>query len=734
VTADSPSPQTQPGKLPSSGLPFVGRQAELSVLLRLFEDTITRLVTILGVGGTGKTRLALELAGRLQPRFRQGVFFISLAQLRTVEELLPALAGALGVQLPPSSDLQQAVLDYLCDKQILLILDNFEHLLDEALLVRDLLEAGPQVKVLVTSREKLNLQSETLYHLHGLDLPPIHASQPVEDFDAVRLFLQKARQARPSFSLTAENTPAVIRICRLVGGIPLGILMAAAWAEHFSPAEIADQISHNLDFLAHDLRDGLPRHASMRAVFASSFNRLDEHHQAVFRKLAVFRGGFSLTAAKAIAAADLRALLALVDKSLLWRDPDSGRYDLHELLRQYAGEALAAAGERAHSLAAHAAYYSALVCQRQTTLKSPSQVQALDEIDADFDNIRQAWAGLIEQRDFAAVRNMTPGLYAFCDMRSRFYEGEALFRLASEGLSPQGDETPHPAWALVLLSWYDLRVYIERFETFDTVITQAQACLEQAVGRGDVEGIAASLVLLGAIAEDQGEFKTAIRNYERGMQSYPSLDDMYWVNMRIGLCHQAIREYTLAIQAFRVSLQRGQATGERVKLGWSLLNIGDTLLLQRNAAEAEDYLVQAWQLFQAVGTTAGVLWANYSLSQIALQLGDAARSRELAETARQIAQQIHSAAWMKKVDDLLGRLDPQSPPASAATARTEPMPFSEREIEVLQLLKSDLSGPEIARRLVISLNTVRYHTKNIYQKLQATNRLEAIHRAEELGL
>ena len=225
-------------RLPVRLTPFVGRQANLERLLELISNPAVRLVTILGVGGVGKTRLALEVARVLYDRFRHGAVFIALAHLNTIDELLPALAADLGVQLLPGGDLQQAVLEHLASQQILLVLDNFEHLLDEASLVCDILTNCPQVKILVTSREKLNLEAETLYHLGGMQLPPSDPAENVQDYDAVCLCLQKARQVQPRFSLNTANTPAVVRICNLVDGNPLGILLAAAWLEYFSPAEI----------------------------------------------------------------------------------------------------------------------------------------------------------------------------------------------------------------------------------------------------------------------------------------------------------------------------------------------------------------------------------------------------------------------------------------------------------------------------------------------------------------
>jgi predicted ATPase/DNA-binding CsgD family transcriptional regulator len=720
--------------LPVHLTPFVGRQADLEKLLAILHIPSIRLVTILGTGGIGKTRLAAELAHTLQDQFQQGVVFIPLAQLCSVDELLPAIAGALGVQLPPGGDLQQAVQEYLASRQMLLVLDNFEHLVEEASLVFEILINAPHIKVLVTSREKLNLEAETLYHLSGLQFPPLEYLEHAQDFDAIHLFLYKAGQVQPRFSLNQENASDIIRICRLVDGNALGILMAAAWVEHFSPAEIADEIDNSFDFLSSQARDIEPRHCCMGAVFDSSYNRLDEPLKAVFRKLGVFCGGFDLPAAKSVAGADLRSLIALVNKSLVTRNPETGRYELHQLLRQYALAKLEIASDRENILVAYTNYYIAFVSQRERQLISPKQTVALDEIQADFDNIRQASMMVVEKRDFTSVLPVIPGLYTFCDMRSRFYEGEVLFRLASEVLAPRVDEMPQPAWALSLLSWYDMRTYIEPFESFDEIALQAQSCLAQARAVGDAQTTAASLVLLGVVARHRGDFEAAIRNYEEALRSHPDLEDVYFVNIRIGLCHQAIRDYPRAIDAFQISLQHGRKTGERVKIAWSLENIGDTLLLQGKPSEAEPYYEQAYALFEEVGTTIGIVWCLYGLSRAALALHNVTRARELAETAGRYARQIHSGTWVSKTNELLRQVDPFSSQIASEKGGEGNESFSLRELEILQLLKSDLNGPAIAQKLVVSLNTVRYHTKNIYRKLGAGTRLEALQRARQLGL
>lgn len=720
--------------LPIHLTPFVGRQADLEKLFAILQNPSVRLLTILGIGGIGKTRLVIELAHALQGQFPQGVIFVPLAQLSSVDELLPAIAGALGVQLPPGGDLQQAVQEYLASRQMLLVLDNFEHLVEEAVLVLEILVNAPRIKVLVTSREKLDLEAETLYHLSGLQFPPLEHLDCVQDFDAINLFAYKAGQVKPEFSLNQENIPNVIRICHLVDGNALGILMAAAWIEHFSPAEIADEIENGFDFLSSQGRDIESRHCCMGAVFDSSYNRLDEYLKAVFRKLAVFRGGFDLPAAKSVAGADLRDLIALVNKSLVARNPGTGRYELHELLRQYARERLAVASDHENTLAGYTAYYIEFVCQRERQLISARQTAALDEIQADFDNIRQACVLVLEKRDFASALAVIPGLYTFCDMRSRFYEGEALFRLASEVLAPRADEVPQPAWALALLSWCDMRTYIEPLESLDEIALQAQRCLAQARAVRDAQTMAASLVILGVVARHQGNFEAAIRSYEEAMSSNAVLDDVYFINIRIGLCLQAIQEYSRAIAAFQISLLRGKETGERVKIAWSLENIADTLLLQGKPSEAECYYEQAKALFEEVGTTVGIVWCLYGLSRAALSCHHVTRARELAETAARYARQIHSSTWVFKTNELLQQIDPFSPQTSREKEDEGNESLSLRELEILQLLKSDLNGPAIAQRLVISLNTIRYHTKNIYRKLRVGTRLEALQRARELGL
>ncbi|CAG0935046.1 Putative HTH-type transcriptional regulator [Thermoflexales bacterium] len=325
--------------LPAQATPLIGREIELAEITnRLVNDPGCRLLTIVGPGGVGKTRLALHTAAQALEQFADGTFFVPFEAIAATEALAPAILLALSSAVQDQKDPRVQLIDYLRDKQVLLILDNLEHLLDGAELIGEILSTAPDVKLMVTSRERLHLQWEWLYEIQGLDYPH-EAVEAVESYSAVQLFLQTARRMRARFSL-ADEQPHVIRICQLVEGLPLGLELAASWVRVMSCQEIAQQIEHNLDLLSVQLQDVPDRHRSARAVFEYSWSLLAPEEQQVLMKLATFPGGFRRGAAEKVTGAPLSLLFTLVDKSLL-RVSAAGRYDMHSLLRQYAAEKLA---------------------------------------------------------------------------------------------------------------------------------------------------------------------------------------------------------------------------------------------------------------------------------------------------------------------------------------------------------------------------------------------------------
>ncbi len=474
----TPTPDLQPdaqplhehrrSNLPAQLTPFFGRTAEIVELTQYLTNPAARLITIVGPGGMGKTRLALEVAQSMldlqiqtdstrnqisnikHQKYEDGVYFVALAPLRAPEHIVPAIAEAINLRFQADSRLpKQQLLDYLRHKQLLLVLDNFEHLQAGAELMLELLQECPSLRMLVTAREHLQLSSETLFVLESMALPSAATLPDVLSYSAVQLFVETARRVRPKFTPTTTNAQAIVRICQLVGGMPLGIILAAAWVEVLSPSDIVTELSQGFDFLESELRDLPERQRSMRAVLTQSWQRLTEAERTVFMRLAVFRGGFTHMAAEHVAGASLRMLSSFVNKSLVQCEPNR-RYTIHEFLRQYAEAELEAADQTVAILSLHCTYYTDFLHQREPDLKGRRQVAALDEIESNFENVRAAWQWAVAQRSYEAISRALESLYWFCEMRNRFQEGLELLRLGREQLAPVAGEAPHPMWGRVI--------------------------------------------------------------------------------------------------------------------------------------------------------------------------------------------------------------------------------------------------------------------------------------------
>ena len=431
-----PMPPRKRHNLPAQLTPFVGREQELAALAGLLADPAGRLITILGPGGMGKSRLALAAAEwqRAMDRFPAGVFWLPLAPLSEPGHIIPALAAALDFPLQAEDaagrSAQKQLLDYLSDKQILLLLDNFEHLLAGAALLNEILAAAPSVAILTTSRERLRLQAEQMFLLSGLTVPA--DPDAGADHPAAQLFLQAARRVVRDFDpVPTGDLPALNQICRLVEGMPLALELAAAWVNLLTLPEIVTEIQGRLDFLATDARDRPVRQRSIQAVFASAWARLTPDEQHVFARLSVCRGGFSRAAAQAIGGAGLRDLSNFCDRALLSFDQASRRYTCHELLRQFAAEQLVAVGEAENAAAAHANYFLTAMAARTEALEGPDQLQAIHEIAADFENVRLAWNWAVARRKFSILGPMLDALGTFLRWQGQSQDGCSAIRTAS---------------------------------------------------------------------------------------------------------------------------------------------------------------------------------------------------------------------------------------------------------------------------------------------------------------
>ena len=384
----APAPEEIPAPV-FSGLPlastrFIGREAELAQIEDYLDAPDCRLLTLIGPGGVGKTRLAYQAAASKAGDFASGVCAVPLSGLASSQYLVSTLAERLMLQLYGSADQKAQVLDYLREKRLLLVMDNCEHILDGIEVLDEILAAAPSVKILATSRERLNLQGEWLFPVQGLPFPQNESEAGVETYSAIQLFVQSARRGGPGFRL--DDITSVARICKLVEGLPLAIELAASWVHQMPCERIASHIQHDLDFLSTNLRNVPERHRSTRALFEHSWRLLSGDEQAVLRKLSVFRGGFDADAAAHIAGSSLRMLSRLSEKSLV-RASSSGRYDLHELLRQFAEEKLREADEFATTRDKHLDYFVIWAERANVGLRGGEQVKWFGHIETEHDNL-----------------------------------------------------------------------------------------------------------------------------------------------------------------------------------------------------------------------------------------------------------------------------------------------------------------------------------------------------------
>jgi predicted ATPase/DNA-binding winged helix-turn-helix (wHTH) protein/tetratricopeptide (TPR) repeat protein len=440
VTPREPSPpgpppaQTSGLRLPAYPTPFVGREFELGIVVRLIEDPASRLVTILGPGGMGKTRLAVAVAERTAGSFADGACFVPLAPVSDPERIVFAIADALSLSLDAHTSPMSQLCDHLAGRQTLLILDNLEHVLPLALLT-DLLDAAPGLRILATSRERVAVRAERAFELGGMGWTPAGDGTRPDDQGAFELFANSARHARADLTLDPDDEEQVRRICRLVGGMPLAIELAAGWSDVLGIRDIADEIQRGVDFLRSDLRDVPERHRSIRSVCDASWARLTPDEQRMFMKSSVFRGGFRRDAAEAVAAASLPTLRRLVAVSMI-STTDDHRYSIHELLREYGERALEESGAAAETRARHSEHHLRWIAERVPELKDERQFAALGELAAEQGNIAAAWTDAVTRGDDALLEGAVEALWLFHDLQGR---SGAMAPLIEQATAPFGD-------------------------------------------------------------------------------------------------------------------------------------------------------------------------------------------------------------------------------------------------------------------------------------------------------
>ena len=616
--------------LPAPRTSFVGRAAEIDEIDRLLSQPDCRLVTLVGPGGVGKTRLALEVAARRVERYPHGVHFVPLASVAAPDFLAPAVAESMqfAVDVAHSGfSAQEQLLDFLGERSALLVLDNFEHLVEGSTLLGEVIERAPHVELLTTSRERLNVQSEWVFDVQGLEL-----SENGNGSDgAMRLFVERATQVEPGLRLDGEEQAQAHRICRLVGGMPLGIELAASWVSTLSCAEIADEIEGNVDFLATLMRDVPERHRSLRAAIDHSWRLLTEEQRAVFARLSVFRAGFNREGAQAVTGAGFRVLSELVAKSLLRRS-DFGRFELHELLRQYAAERLAASpDDLAETAERHARHYGSMLLVRREALLGPSLAAARDELRSELDNLRAASEWYVEVADPAEARALMAALRTFLWVHSPLDGAETFQRLARvAGFQEDELDAASDVALSAAAAWAAFGTDLGYDPTLEEL---ARRCLPHLRARALEWELGTCLLTLGIICTYRDIYPDAVSYLEEanalaratgdGLGEVGSLSWLGFVQLLVG-------DLGAAHATFESSYAIAKRLGGPLMEAYALSKLGIHADAEGRYADAMRQHLEANALFERVGDRGG---AGYTLSRASMSacaLGDYPEALRLA--------------------------------------------------------------------------------------------------------
>ena len=650
--------------LPSSATPFIGRKSELDEIRQQLGKT--RLLTLAGPGGMGKTRLSLKTAEEVIHEFKDGCFFVSLAPIHSVEHIVQAVAEAVYFPIPTNEDPKLQLIRYLQKKNLLLVMDNFEHLMDGAGIVGEILEHTAGVKILVTSRERLNLKSETVFSIAGM----IETNK-----DAVSLFLQGASKMQPDFDPSSNELIQIDNICRFVGGMPLAIELAASWLHVLSVSEIRDELQKGLDLLESELRDAPERHRSIRAVFDQSWSLLDRTEKKVFMCLSIFKGGFTRDAAGQVAGASLRQIAGLVNKSILMHDPNTNRFEIHELLRQYAQEKLESTpGAVDSTQEVYAAYYAAFMQEKWQQFRGPDQVVALAEIEADIENVRVAWRYYLAQKNALQLLKLIYGLWIIYWVRGWFHGGIELFADCVDALSQEKYGSDAQAVKAVTMAHkgYFLSLVGLANEGY-TLAKESIAALEKLDHPVELAFAYQSLTLPAYYLDLNEEEKDAAQKF---LEIAEKIDDTWlraYALWLVNLAEIRVKNYEKAKNFAEASLNLSNEINDAVGSALCFSTLGGNAIFEKNYPTAKEYFKRCLQISRQLNFDWLASNAIKYLGQIALQTGD------IPEAQRYLTQSLKIAFDLGVERDIANHLYNF---ASMRVAQNKP----EEGVELLSLL------------------------------------------------
>ena len=761
-----------PNNLPLRLSSFIGRGREVAELQTVLSDH--RLITLTGPGGAGKTRLAIEVASEVVHDFRDGAWLVELAPLSDPDLVAQAVAQALGVREAPGRPLIGALLEHLEGREALLVLDNCEHLIDACATLADaLLRLCPKVRILASSREALSIAGERTWPVPSLSSPDFHNLPPVQDlksYEAIRLFVERARAVVPTFELMENNAPAVARLCRILDGMPLAIELAAARVRVLSVEQISSRLEDSFALLTGGSRTALPRQRTLRAAIGWSYELLSEEEQVLLGELSVFAGGFALESAESVCSGEgieepevLDLLTSLVDKSLVQVSEQGGeaRYRLLETVRQYGREKLEKAGTEPNIRRRHAEFFLRFAERTEPRINGKERELWLARLDAEHDNLRAALAWTQESVEAEMGLRLAGALSWFWFHREywsewrRWLDGMLAIRESAGG--------PGPAAARAkALSGAGFLAWMQGDQG------QARSQLEESVALwravGDKQGLAQALRFLSGSFESRGDYVAARPLAEESVKLFREGDDTFGLGIslsRLGITALAQGDYEVA----RAALEEGVEICREIEDDWALAlalrNLGIGALREGDLEEAVVRLAESLGVLRETGNPlymqnlellaaavsmrgdhrrAAILFGaaealREAVGAFVLPLYRAEYDRGLAAARAGLDETTLGAAWSEgrammpgeAIEYALKTEEPSASPKGTAG-------LSEREQEVLRLVAEGLTDAQVAEKLYLSPRTVGWHLRSVYRKLGVPSRAAAAKAAVERSL